>query len=791
MKEEPEIVKQLRGEEKQGSLKTKSKLTYKQVNIQKEKMDVPFVKKDVTSECLVNPSNDINDLYNFQNFYKILFGTSSIAITLTDKDERIISWNKHAEELLKMNESDLYLKPVSSLYPSDQWRRIRAENVRQKGIRYRMETQMIRKNKESFDVELSLCVLKGAQGKIAGTIGIIKDISNLKLSERRLKESEERYKIIFENSAVAITLTDRDEKIISWNKYAEELLGMDKNDLLMKPVSSLYPVEEWKKIRDKNVRQRGMRHSMETKVLNKNNELIDVDLSLSVLKNHEEQVIGSIGVLKDITYQKWAKNALEESEKKFKQLYENAPIPYHTLSPSAEITSVNARWCRLLGYAKKEVMGKPIFNFIKENEREKAKISFAKKMEEKKSYTGGHERTYITKNGQERIFIIHDHFSFDKDKNVSAVHTTMEDITQRQHTMDEIVKSEEKYRVLAETSADGVMSTDVLGCLTYLNPSIKNILGRKESEILGKPFRNYLAESSVYLYQQAFLDIRKKEVKMENIALDVIHKDGYEIPIEINISPLKKNKEFIGIECTVRDITDRKRIERELKRSEKLRTEFMNIIAHELKSPITPIKGYLELIETDKNVDDKVKNWAKIGLRNAERLMRLVNDILDVSRLDTDTMRFNMEKCDLTEIFNDAIEDIKPDIKNKNLKFLKDIPDQIPKIVCDKYRILQVLKNLLGNAIKFTDYGSISLRAVEKEKHLLIYIEDTGIGISSDETKKIFTKFYQAYTGEDRKNEGTGLGLFICKEILKKHNGDIWAESRIGKGSKFIIKLPF
>jgi signal transduction histidine kinase len=134
---------------------------------------------------------------------------------------------------------------------------------------------------------------------------------------------------------------------------------------------------------------------------------------------------------------------------------------------------------------------------------------------------------------------------------------------------------------------------------------------------------------------------------------------------------------------------------------------------------------------------------------------------------------------------------VKPDIENKNLKIITNFPKQLPNMLCDKYRLSQVLKNLLGNAIKFTDFGSITLGAEQKENSIIIYVEDTGIGISNDETKKIFTKFYQAYTGEDRKNEGTGLGLFICKEIIKKHNGEIWAESKVGKGTKFIIELPF
>jgi len=125
------------------------------------------------------------------------------------------------------------------------------------------------------------------------------------------------------------------------------------------------------------------------------------------------------------------------------------------------------------------------------------------------------------------------------------------------------------------------------------------------------------------------------------------------------------------------------------------------------------------------------------------------------------------------------------------LRFFTLIPKDLPNIMGDRHRLPQVLKNLLVNAIKFTDNGSIGIEAEKKDDYILISIKDTGIGISKDELKKIFTKFYQAYTGDDRKNEGTGLGLFICKEILQKHNGEIWAESQLGKGSNFIIKLPY
>ena len=233
-----------------------------------------------------------------------------------------------------------------------------------------------------------------------------------------------------------------------------------------------------------------------------------------------------------------------------------------------------------------------------------------------------------------------------------------------------------------------------------------------------------------------------------------------------------------------------KKIENELKKSEKLKTEFMNIAAHELKSPVTPIKGYLDLILSDKNTSEQVKKWASISKRNAERLLILVNDILDVARLDSDTMRFDIERIDINEILNEIIEDMKPAVENKNLDFLIEIQNDLNPILGDKYRLSQVMKNLMVNAIKFTDKGHIGIKAHENGKETIISVEDTGVGIPVSDTKKIFSKFYQSYTGDDRKHEGTGLGLFICQQILEKHNGKIWVESTIQKGSTFYISIP-
>jgi len=451
MKKDPEIVKILREEERLGRLQSNAMSGFEEIGTNCSAEQEEFTMMDTQGKCRIEPKRTVIDLVSTEKKFETIFDNYSVAITLADNKERIVSWNKYTEELLQLRENDLFMKPVSSLYPLDEWAKIRKENVRQKGIRYRMETKMLRRNGEPFDVDVSICILKGNKGEIAGSVGIITDITELKKTEKELQESEKRYRTIFDNSAVAITLTDEHEKIISWNKYAETLLGVTKNDMYMKPVQDLYPAPEWKKIRLQNIRQKGMQHHLETKILRKNNEQIDVDLSLSVLKSHEDKIIGSIGVIKDISEQKRAEKTLAESEKKFRLLYEKAPVPYHTISPSGIITDVNEKWCQTLGYTKEEVLSKSIFDFISEDERKQAEESFAQKITDKQSYAGGHEREFKTKNGEKRLFVIHDFFLFDDDGKVISVYTTMEDITtnkKSEQTLKEKINELERYKAI-------------------------------------------------------------------------------------------------------------------------------------------------------------------------------------------------------------------------------------------------------------------------------------------------------------------------------------------------------
>ena len=364
------------------------------------------------------------------------------------------------------------------------------------------------------------------------------------------------------------------------------------------------------------------------------------------------------------------------------------------------------------------------------------------------------------------------------------------DITNRHREICDLEQLEKKYRTIAELSANGIVTINPLGKITYVNRSFQKMTGIDEDKLTNMMFRELLTKDSIYQFQQLMLQVRKDEKNLKHVEMNINLNQTDYIPVELSIAPVIENQEFTGYICTILDIKERKKFEDEIKKSERLKTEFMNIVAHELKSPVTPIKGYLDLIISDNQADIKIKKWAQIGLRNAERLLLLVNDILDVSRLDNDTMSFEMRKIETSKLFYEIIEDMKPAVQEKQLQFNVAIQDCLPPILGDYHRLSQVLRNLLTNAVKFTDEGSITLKAYTQDNDLILQVIDTGIGMRQDEAEKVFNKFFQAETSENRRHEGTGLGLFICKEIIKKHRGDISVKSDLGKGSMFTIRFP-
>ncbi|MHC1569932.1 MAG: sensor histidine kinase, partial [Candidatus Syntropharchaeales archaeon] len=226
---------------------------------------------------------------------------------------------------------------------------------------------------------------------------------------------------------------------------------------------------------------------------------------------------------------------------------------------------------------------------------------------------------------------------------------------------------------------------------------------------------------------------------------------------------------------------------KELKKLDSLKTDFLNIASHELRTPLTSIRGFAEFVADEMlgELNEKQKNALSKVVSNSDRLIRLINNMLDMSKIRSGKLKLSITELDISELIRDVVADMKLLAEKKNISCTIDTPDSVV-IRGDRDRIEQVLVNLLSNAIKFTpDGGSVSVTAVDCGDCVRVRVSDTGAGIAPDDLAHIFEEFWQA-----EKSRGTGLGLTITANIVREHGGAIWAESEVGAGSTFGFKLP-
>ncbi|MBF0479511.1 MAG: PAS domain S-box protein [Candidatus Omnitrophica bacterium] len=245
------------------------------------------------------------ELSESKELFKTIFDTTSAGIIVTDENDRIVAWNPSSEKMLLMEKGDLFNKVIKELCPGKEWKRIKmALATGDRNVLSDIQTQFCRKDGSLFDVHLTISVLKNAENKPMGLIAIMRDITCQKVAEKKVIESEQKIRILLDNSPASIILTNDKEQIVSWNKYTEQLLGYSNEELHLKMIKELYPVQEWEKIRSAEIRKKGSEHHLEIQVKTKTGDLIDVDLSVNILKDEDGAVMGSVGILVDITKRK-------------------------------------------------------------------------------------------------------------------------------------------------------------------------------------------------------------------------------------------------------------------------------------------------------------------------------------------------------------------------------------------------------------------------------------------------------------------------------------------------------
>ena len=395
---------------------------------------------------------------------------------------------------------------------------------------------------------------------------------------------------------------------------------------------------------------------------------------------------------------------------------------------------------------------------------------------------------------------------------VTKIFTTLMDITPRKLAEIALVESEEKYRHLVETSQDIIWSCDAEGHITFVNQAVKQIYGYEPEEMLGCSFSDFLAtaqrDRNWEIQQHLLTD--NSVFQYESI---VSGKDGRLIDVNTKaIAHLDSEGNVIGTTGTASDITERKQAEiflrqakEEADRANKAKSEFLSNMSHELRTPLNAILGFSQLLSRDVGLSYDQQQYLGIIIRSADHLLILINNILQMSKIEVGLVTVNKSTFDLQRLLTNTEEMLKMQAEKKGLQLIFDCSPNLPKYVeTDESKLRQVLINIVGNALKFTSEGGVTLRIKHEELNsedenvlqpinnlcLLFEVEDSGAGISPQEMDSLFKPFAQTESGR-KAQEGTGLGLPISKQFVHLMGGEMTVVSTIGEGSifKFDIKV--
>jgi PAS domain S-box-containing protein len=364
-------------------------------------------------------------------------------------------------------------------------------------------------------------------------------------------------------------------------------------------------------------------------------------------------------------------------------------------------------------------------------------------------------------------------------KSLEITNQALNDEIQARARMEETLQ---QLAAIVESSDDAICATTLEGLILTWNPGAERLYGYTPEEVLGKHVSMLHARKD---QEAAVIERIMKGERVSQLETVKLTKDGRQIDISLTISPIIDGKgRMIGASRIARDITERKLLDR-------MKDEFIGTVSHELRTPLTAIKGFIELVlDGDAGaVPDTQREFLEVAARNADRLGSLINDILDVSRIESQRLEIRREPTDLAAVLEDVMSTFRVMAHNKGLTLRQDV-GQLPKILGDAGRLVQVFSNLVSNAVKYTPKGEVGIEARATGRGVEVVVHDSGIGLSSEEQGQLFTKFFRGRNPVVAESGGTGLGLVIAKAIVEKHQGTIEVESRSGQGTRFRVVLP-
>jgi len=349
-------------------------------------------------------------------------------------------------------------------------------------------------------------------------------------------------------------------------------------------------------------------------------------------------------------------------------------------------------------------------------------------------------------------------------------------------TQENLEQESKRLHSILSYMTDGVLATNRRGKITMINDMAKKQLGVQKEDVLNKSILELLEIEDEY-------ELRDLITQIPELMIDSQDDNGEYLSLRVRFALVRRESGFIsGLVAVLHDTTEQEKEERE-------RRLFVSNVSHELRTPLTSVKSYLEALDEGALSEPIAPDFIKVSLDETNRMMRMVTDLLHLSRIDNATSHLDVELINFTAFITfilNRFDQIRGQDEEKKYELVRDYPITSVWIEIDTDKMTQVIDNILNNAIKYSpDGGKITVTMKTTDDQMILSISDQGLGIPKQDLPRIFDRFYRVDRARSRAQGGTGLGLSIAKEIIKQHNGFIWAKSEYGEGSTFTIVLPY
>jgi len=461
-------------------------------------------------------------------------------------------------------------------------------------------------------------------------------------------------------------------------------------------------------------------------------------------------------------------------------------------NPNNIIEFANKSVETLLGYNKDDVIGRPFRELVK-GDWEKIGDKLLKPVQEGKTVAGV-DFDLLTANGEGISVSFSASPLRDQRGNIFGIVGVATDITKIKDLFADITAERNKLTTTIESVADGVLALDFDGNVITINQAALKMLGMDEKDVVGKNIDGLVKmfeDQKRILFTNLITTkkLSKDTVVFQKENLKVTTNYGKQVYVNLTSSAIKEGVDAgLGAIITLNDVSKEKELE-------EMKLDFVSMAAHELRTPLTAIRGYLSILQEEllKNLSGEQKSFLDKAFISTSQLAALVENLLSVSRIERGAMRIEAVAQNWKALLQEIITNFTPLAKEKGIDLTLSSPNDLPDALIDKFRISEVLSNLIGNALNYTDKGGsvgISATLDKKTNMLITKVKDTGQGIPDSALPRLFTKFFRVSGVLEQGSKGTGLGLYISKAIVDMHGGEIWVESVLGKGSIFSFTLP-